>query len=396
MTGILVAVLMFSVLQDTPQSVQNELGMKNVSPSFIQIFMPDRSQPKVPIPFKVTSSDGKSATGETDSSGWAAIPIELENAAYYWLIIESDQQSYAPLSVRITQKGDLVRIYLNPIEQQSSKMSGPPTVSVAGLKKPAGNARAARDKGLRAIAAGNRQEAVAQFERAVTLDPDYLDALNDLGMALILTGKIEKAETVLIHAMELSPESGIARINLAIVWTKEQRYESAIESLQRVLADNPSSARALVPLSDALAGQGRMDEAETCLLQALQSKDLTPGLEGRIQYKYGQLQVARKRYTAAFQALSKAARLLPKDPDVHLELGNVAFSATQFALAEREWKIASRLGGAAAAAAQLELGRIYYIQGKKSAAKEAFQRFLSENHAAPEAAEIRALLEKLK
>jgi Flp pilus assembly protein TadD len=387
---------MFSILQDAPQSLQTELGTKTVGTCFIQVFMPDRSQPKMPIPFKVISSDGRSATGETDSAGWAAIPIELNNASYYWLIIESDQQSYAHLSVRVTQKGDFVRIYLNPIEQQSTKMSGPPTISVAGLKKPAGNARAARDKGLRALAAGDRQEAVFQFERAVALDPDYLEALNDLGMALILTGELEKAENVLTHAMELSPESEAARVNLAIVWTKEQRYESAVEALRRVLADYPSSTQALVPLSDALVKQGRMDEAGTCLLQALQSENLTPGLEGRIQYKYGKLLVARKRYSSALQALSKAARLLPKESDVHLELGNAAFSAAQFALAEREWKTASRLGAAAAAVAQLELGRIYYIQGNKSAAREAFQRFLSENPGAPEADEIRALLEKLK
>jgi type IV pilus assembly protein PilF len=92
--------------------------------------------------------------------------------------------------------------------------------------------------GVQAQQAGNVQEALSEFQRAVELDPDNADARNALGILLHLS--FRRPEEAIEHyekALEVRPNFSEARTNLANVFLDQGRYEQAIKLYEQVLND---------------------------------------------------------------------------------------------------------------------------------------------------------------
>ena len=54
-------------------------------------------------------------------------------------------------------------------------------------------ARLDRQRGLEQFWSGRYEEAIESFKRAVSLQPDYYDAQNDLGVTYVKLGRLEEA-----------------------------------------------------------------------------------------------------------------------------------------------------------------------------------------------------------
>ena len=61
---------------------------------------------------------------------------------------------------------------------------------------------------------GQADAAIAQFQRALVLNPRYPEAYNDLGLALMKKGKTSEAIIQFQHALDVNPNYAIARQNL--------------------------------------------------------------------------------------------------------------------------------------------------------------------------------------
>jgi Flp pilus assembly protein TadD len=72
---------------------------------------------------------------------------------------------------------------------------------------------------------GKITEAIAQFREAVRVKPDDVEAQNNLGYELLLSGKPDEAIEPLRKALEVQPDSVLARRNLneALARQKELR-----------------------------------------------------------------------------------------------------------------------------------------------------------------------------
>jgi tetratricopeptide (TPR) repeat protein len=92
--------------------------------------------------------------------------------------------------------------------------------------------------GVQAQKAGNIQEAMSEFQRAVELDPDNADALNALGILLHLSFK-RPAEAIKHYerALEVRPDFSEARTNLANVYLDQGQYDQAIQLYEQALND---------------------------------------------------------------------------------------------------------------------------------------------------------------
>jgi len=108
---------------------------------------------------------------------------------------------------------------------------------------------------------GRVKEAVAQFEKAVGLKPDFAAARANLGGALAKAGRLDEALVQLRKALESDPGYAPAHCHLGLVLSQRGDAEGAIREWQSALDLDPKYAEAHFSLGDVLDAQGRTAEA---------------------------------------------------------------------------------------------------------------------------------------
>lgn len=93
--------------------------------------------------------------------------------------------------------------------------------------------------GAHAAEAGNLEQALAHYRRALSHDPGYLKAHNNLGTTLASLGRDAEAVDAYLKVLEADPLHLGARFNLANSLRRLGRLEEAIAGYQRVLQEDP-------------------------------------------------------------------------------------------------------------------------------------------------------------
>jgi tetratricopeptide (TPR) repeat protein len=104
------------------------------------------------------------------------------------------------------------------------------------------------------------QDAVAEFQNAIALNPNFAFAHTHLGLALCFLGRSEEALVELDTAERLSPrdfQAGLNNIGRAIAYFIDGRYRDGIDFARKAVRQNPDTAGAhhLVVVNNALAGE---------------------------------------------------------------------------------------------------------------------------------------------
>ncbi len=113
-------------------------------------------------------------------------------------------------------------------------------------------------------------EAVSEYERALTLNPNFADLLADWGVALAHLGRADEGIEVIKKAMRLSPHYPDWYLEcLGTGYYHARRYEDAIAALNRMSRNNPNSS---VYLAASYAQSGREAEARAVATGILEAK----------------------------------------------------------------------------------------------------------------------------
>jgi protein O-mannosyl-transferase len=112
-------------------------------------------------------------------------------------------------------------------------------------------------------------DAIAQLETALEIDPKYADAQSNLGAVLANHGRPEEAIAHFQKAMELDPRSAPSYFNLGNILFSRGQIDESIELFEKALLLRPQFAPAHVGLGQALEHRGRHDEALVHYRQAL-------------------------------------------------------------------------------------------------------------------------------
>lgn len=131
------------------------------------------------------------------------------------------------------------------------------------------DAEAHFNMGILLKALNKREEALASYRTAVSLQADYPDALNNMGALLLDLNKLEEAEQALERAISLQPDDHLAHNNWGLLLAKQQKFDLAIKSYERSIALNPDFFDAKSNLGLALTEIARFDDAIIALAEAV-------------------------------------------------------------------------------------------------------------------------------
>jgi protein O-mannosyl-transferase len=165
--------------------------------------------------------------------------------------------------------------------------------------------------------AGNRQEAIEHYERALALKPKYFDACNNLGMLLVLIGRPDGAITYSKQAVALRPDHIEANYTLGNAFKDAGQYQQAIEQYENVLALKPDYNEARNNLGLMLVKAGRSEDAIDQYLKAIR---LNPDYF-EAQYNLGLALFQTNRPEEAIEHFKQALRMKPNLAEVHEIMG---------------------------------------------------------------------------
>jgi protein O-GlcNAc transferase len=174
-----------------------------------------------------------------------------------------------------------------------------------------GEVHANRGNVLREL--GRFAEAIASYDLALALRPDYPNALNGRAIALAALGRFEEALTDYDKSLALDRNFIMARYNRGLALARLRRLEAAIADYDSVLALDPGFLQGHVDRANALAGLGRLDDALAAYDRAL---TIDPRLASAL-YNRGLALLQASRFTDALTNFDALLVLEPTAPAVH-------------------------------------------------------------------------------
>jgi len=111
--------------------------------------------------------------------------------------------------------------------------------------------------------------AIHHFEKAVALDPTFIDGFINLGNVLKEARIFDRAGTAYLNALNLNPTHAVAHGNLACVYYEQGLNDLAIDEYRRAIEIQPNFPDAYCNLANALKVKGQIKEAEDFYLTAI-------------------------------------------------------------------------------------------------------------------------------
>jgi protein O-mannosyl-transferase len=117
---------------------------------------------------------------------------------------------------------------------------------------------------------GQVDEALAQYGKAIELKPDYTRAHNNLGALLASRGQTDEAIAHYRRVLEIRPDDAEAHSNFGLALAERGQFDEAIAHYEQALRTNPERAEFHYNVGVALSAQGRSEEAIACYRKALE------------------------------------------------------------------------------------------------------------------------------
>ena len=367
------------------------------APSAVQIFMPNGERPARELRFSLTRDDGRTEILFTDSKGKFQLTGDLNRDREYTFTIEGDGRTFGTTTASLRLLRGAVTylpIFLKPHKEPRRPPGG--VVDVALDVNVPVAARERYDQALKLINEGRAQAAISELNAAIAIHPNYLRALNDLGVLYLKLDRLSEAAHVLLKASKVDKRFHVSRLNLGIVLNRQAKYAEATDVLASLHKANPTMAGLRVAFADALIGSNQLSAAKDLLSDSVANASLDRNAQVEVRYRLGVVLSRDENYADAVTELEKAIDLDPKAANAHLLLGGALLQLKRYPESERELLLAYELGGPAMGNAQLLLGQVYFVQKKHELALRAFEQYLKAEPNAPNYAQVRTTIHNLK
>ncbi len=169
------------------------------------------------------------------------------------------------------------------------------------------------------LAEQNLEEAEANFQRALELDPQSAGAMLGLASVARARGDLNEAQRLAKKTIRLAPDNPAAISSLAELRRDQGRLDEAVQLYRQALGIDDAQPSLFLGLSDALHRLGRNAQARKAAEQALElSPDSFVG-----HYNLGVIHLAEERLDEAQRAFETALTAEPAHPNVSYALNNL-------------------------------------------------------------------------
>lgn len=169
------------------------------------------------------------------------------------------------------------------------------------------------------LSMGGAGDAIPNYETALSLQPDYIDALNNLSVACRQSGDDLKALGYLEKIIRISPDYVNAHNNLGDIHLNLGHLEAAIQCYEKVVSLEPGRAESQHNLGLAYALTNRPDEAVAKYKIAI---SLNPDFS-LAYFNLGNAYRSLNDPDEAVACYETAIRINPDDADTYTNLGNL-------------------------------------------------------------------------
>jgi tetratricopeptide (TPR) repeat protein len=176
---------------------------------------------------------------------------------------------------------------------------------------------------------GRPAEAIAHYQKALEINPDFAEAHNNLGTALLNQGRLEEASEHFHLALDEDPAFAEAHNNLGIVLTKQGRTAEAIEEYRKAIELNPNRAEFYNNLGNLLATKDRTAEAIEQFQKAI---EVDPD-DAKVRCNLANILTAQGRWDEAIEQYQQALKQMPSSVHAHYQLSLLLQSQGKFAAA---------------------------------------------------------------
>jgi serine/threonine protein kinase/tetratricopeptide (TPR) repeat protein len=108
---------------------------------------------------------------------------------------------------------------------------------------------------------GKLDEAIAEYQKALAIDPKSDIAYNNLGHILLHRGKLDEAIAEFRKAIAVEPQNSLAHTGLGLALVRQKKVDEGIAEYRKAIASDPNNAWAHYQLGLVLVDQHKWDEA---------------------------------------------------------------------------------------------------------------------------------------
>jgi tetratricopeptide (TPR) repeat protein len=193
---------------------------------------------------------------------------------------------------------------------------------------------------------GRTDEAIAHYQRAIALRPDYAPAHGNMGAALRAKGRSADAVAAHRQALVLQPDNPDTHFNLANALLDLNRPQEAAEHFRLAGRQAPSSVNVENNLGIALAAEGKLSEAVAAFRRAIAADPTS----ARAHRNLGDALTSLGQLDEGLSALRRATELEPANATFRYDLAVALLEGGRTAPAVAEFRAALKIDPAFAAA----------------------------------------------
>jgi len=219
------------------------------------------------------------------------------------------------------------------------------------------------------------EEALADFERTLSIEPNNEVALEWRASCLRALNRFEEARPAVEQALQLFPRSIRLLNELGLLHYRERRYEEALAAFEQTLAIEPRHQFALERRATCLLDLKRLDEARQAVEEVLQSSPRNTRLLNRL----GLLYHHQEKHEEALAAFERTLSIDPGQENMLVWRAIALRRLKRFGEARQRLEEALRLFPQSTRL-QNELGFLLGQQRKLTEALAAFERTLTLAH----------------